>query len=281
MTMQFGKKFDRNSAVKEASTELSGLNIWGFQSGATVVRLLDDLEDWTEYWEHYDPTHKKYFPCTGDRSSCNGCVTGLNSSHKWLANAFVVSADTGSTGYVNLYKFPKSIITKVMRHADKRGTLLSNEYEIFKSGTGKDTEYDLERGAEGDFDFDKYLPQAVSHEDALMAAYEEYMAAFTNVSTPTEAPAERTRAPREPVAAAPAPAHLRAAVTDPPSEPQAPVAVAEVVEAGEEILDEDEILAMEFAELVELAKRAGLDVPESFVDAEETARWLIDTIGTD
>lgn len=268
--MQFGKKFDAASAEKESSTNVSGLTIWNFKAGSTIVRLTDDLEDWTEYWEHYDPTYKKYFPCTGERSTCQGCVLNLNSSHKWLANAFVVSADNGTAGYVNLYKFPKSIITKVMRHHDRRGSLLSDEYEIIKIGQGMDTEYDLERGDSPAFDYDTYAAQAVNHEAALQAAFEEYMAAFSG-DVPKAAPA-RAAAPVKEVPA------LKFDAGDPPSKPQAPVAVAEVTEADEN-LTEDDVLKMEFADLVALANRAGLDVPENFVEADQVSAWLIESLG--
>ena len=286
--MAFGKKFDRNSVDRETSTDVSGFRIAGFPSGSTVIRLLDELDDWTEYWEHYDQNIKKYFPCSGRNNGCVGCSQDLRSSRKWLANAYVVSSDkSASVGYVNLYKFPATIINKFVRHSDRRGSLLSDDYEVIRTGQALDTEYDLERGDDAKFDFDQYQPKRVDHEAALTSAYDEYMAEFSRVVP--EAPVEReiqvraastyqVRAPREPVAAAPAPVVRAAVAQDPPSEPQAPAAEAE--EDGE-VLSEDQIMNMEFADLVQLAQRAGLDVPEDFVEADQVGAWLIETLGTE
>lgn len=286
--MAFGQKFDKASAEK-SSDDVSTASIWGFPAGSTTIRLLDDLDDWTEYWEHYDQAVKRYFPCTGEQSTCKGCTNNMSSSHRWLANAFIVETDgKAKPGYVNLFKFPKSIMTKVIRHADRKGTLLTHDYEVIRSGSGMDTEYDLERGDESDFDFDKQEAFKLNHEETLQTVYDEYMTASANAnnatvvvnnstsvakpkaSSPITVKGEKSTPSAEQVAAAEA--------GDPPSEPQAPASTDEGNEEEDMILSEEQIRAMNYEEVTSLAKKAGMEVPEDLSTNVEVADWLISEI---
>lgn len=273
MALALGRKFDRDSAEKE-STTVSTASIWGFPAGSTTVRFLDELDDWTEYWEHYDANEKKFFPCNGDRNKCFGCVNGLNASHRWLANAYIVSTDApkAKAGYVNLYKVPKSLMSKFIRHYDRKGSVTINDYEVIRLGSGIDTEYDLERGDESDFDFDAHAPNVVNHEEALLIQYNEYYNPQASAEVDDEVP---------PPAKASKPAAAQAEkkdIGDPPSEPQQ---TESSDESDEEILTEEEIMKMNFEELEDLAKRAGLELPASLTEATELAEWIVKEVGED
>lgn len=300
--MAFGTKFDRDTAEKQ-SGDVSTSSIWGFQEGSTVIRLLDDLDDWTMYWEHYDANKKKFLPCTGDRQRCPGCTQDLNSSQRWLANAYVVDTDTKQKpGYVNLYKVPKSLMSKVMRHYDRIGTLQDHDFEVIRDGNGKDTEYDLERQDKADFDFAKYEGSMLDHEEALQAAWDDYVNADVEVTQEepsrlrakrdAERPTKRrVRSAEEVEREEDAPSTRRApakkgmtdleaaaAGEDPPTEPQQPESSDE---AAEEIITEESIRAMGWDQLFSLAERAGLHVPVTLSEADELSNWLIETLADD
>lgn len=286
--MAFGSKFDRESAEGGGEGSVSTASIWNFQAGSTIVRFLDDLEDWTEYWEHYDRGAGKngaFFPCTGDRASCPGCVNGMDSSHKWLVNAYVIDCDAekGGKGYTNLYKFPKSLMAKVMRHFDRIGTLKDHDFEIIRTGTGKDTEYDMERGEKTDFDFDTRAPHMLDHEETLQAVYDAYTgkrvaekvtsAAAPKASEPVTTVGSNAKMTEEQAKAAEA--------GDPPSEPSAAEAPAAQTEGDESEFTEDDLRKMEKDDLEALIKRAGLDKPDHLDSANDMVDWLIETLGED
>lgn len=291
----FGKKFDRADAENSGDSSTSTASIWNFQSGTTTVRFLEELDDWTPYWEHYDQGKKKFYPCPGRNNNCPGCAEDLRASKKYLVNALV----TGSTnskvkaGYVNLYKVPASLMEKVIRRHDRYATLLDRDYEVIRSGTGLDTSYDLENSDEGrsPVDMEKHQSSMTEHEEALQSAWK---AAYPTEDLPVD---------DEPVAAAPAVkkarpktaeqvedearakkqeesdfAKAKAGKTDPPSEPAVQSESAD--DTGETVLTEESIRAMSVEELINLYNLAGLETDNAKSgSAEDLAEYLIDTLG--
>lgn len=102
--------------------------------GALTVRFLTEPDEWITYFEHYDSV-RKFYPCTDD---CPGCTEGDRPSARYLANA----VDVSETRVIPLV-MPKSMAASVLKKYDKYATLLDRDYELSRTGTGLDTEYDV------------------------------------------------------------------------------------------------------------------------------------------
>lgn len=103
-----------------------------------TVRFLTEPDDenngWVNYFEHYDSV-RKFYPCS---SECPGCMEGDRPSQRYLANALDVAE-----GKVVPLVMPKSMAASILKKYEKYATLLDRDYELSRSGTGLDTEYDV------------------------------------------------------------------------------------------------------------------------------------------
>lgn len=102
--------------------------------GTLTVRFLTEPTEWVTYFEHYDQV-RKFYPCTDE---CPGCTEGERPSARYLANA----VDVAETRVIPLV-MPKSMAASILKKYDKYATLLDRDYELSRSGTGLDTEYDV------------------------------------------------------------------------------------------------------------------------------------------
>jgi len=102
--------------------------------GSLTVRFLTEPDEWIEYFEHYDSV-RKFYPCTDD---CPGCTEGDRPSARYLANV----VDISETRVIPLV-MPKSMAASVLKKYDKYATVLDRDYELSRTGTGLDTEYDV------------------------------------------------------------------------------------------------------------------------------------------
>lgn len=101
---------------------------------AVTVRFLTEPVEWVTYFEHYDDV-MKFYPCTDD---CPGCTEGDKPSARYLTNAL----DVEESKVVPLV-LAKTAAASVLKKYEKYGTLLDRDYEISRSGSGFDTEYDV------------------------------------------------------------------------------------------------------------------------------------------
>lgn len=101
--------------------------------GSLTVRFLTEPDEWVEYHEHYDDV-RKFYPCSDD---CPGCLEGESPSKRYLANALDVTE-----GKVVPLVLPKSLASSILKKYDKYATLMDRDYELDRSGTGFETEYD-------------------------------------------------------------------------------------------------------------------------------------------
>jgi hypothetical protein len=99
-------------------------------------RFLTEPDKWFKFFEHYDESREddRYFPCTED---CPGCDEGLSSSKRYLVNAL----DVEDNRVVPLV-LPASLASNLLKKYDKFGTMMDRNYDLSKSGSGFDTEYD-------------------------------------------------------------------------------------------------------------------------------------------
>lgn len=257
MAMTFGTKFDPNE-----SSEGGGEYIHNFKEGTTVVRFLEELEDWTAYWETYNPEGRNgkgaFFPSPGKDSPYNG----ERSSRRYLVNCLV-------NGNVTIYKVPASLIDRIARRADKFGTLTDRDYEITRSGKGLQTEYDIEVGDKAKLDLSAYQNQILSHEKMLQDAFMEAWGKLPGDEDEDQSPREEKPAKRE------VKSETKVAEgEDPPSEPQR----EQEGDAEETILSEAQIRDMSRSELIQLSKDAGLDADVDDMSRSELADYIIETL---
>lgn len=100
-----------------------------------TVRFLDEPEDWHGYYEHWMKPNNP-IPCATDE--CDGCESDdpeeQRKNFRYLANAYVVDDQK-----VWAVKLPKSLVEILMNfHAKYKGTLLDRDYDLSKSGSGKE-----------------------------------------------------------------------------------------------------------------------------------------------
>lgn len=99
-----------------------------------TVRFLTEPTEWITYFEHYDQV-RKFYPCTDE---CPGCTEGERPSARYLCNAL----DVSETRVIPLV-MPKSMAGSILKKYEKYATILDRDYELSRSGTGLDTEYDV------------------------------------------------------------------------------------------------------------------------------------------
>jgi hypothetical protein len=286
--MRFGTQYKNEDQT--VSADKDEVRIRGFRDGDNRVRFLEEINDWTGYWEHYDPSlaaRGAYFPCTGNRNTCPGCVSEnertRRASKRYLVNCL-------SNGYVNVYKIPVSLLDRMIRRSDADdGSIRARDYVIIKSGKGTDTEYDVEKEERSKVDFAQYTGQLIDHQQILQESYIHAIGSPPDDEDENMANQERP-APRPPVREEPArpvrtvraeerPAKVEAPVRRmtvpdvPPSEPQQEQVAAE----EETVLSEEEVRAMGAIELLRLYDQCGITPPDT-ASAPALAEFLIEKL---
>lgn len=104
------------------------------EDSSLTVRFMTEPDGWVMFFEHYDAV-RKFYPCVDD--GCPGCAEGDRPSQKYLANA----VDVDENAVIPLL-LAKTCASSVLKKYDKYGTLLDRDYEISRTGTGRDTEYE-------------------------------------------------------------------------------------------------------------------------------------------
>lgn len=97
-----------------------------------TVRFLDEPEDFFGYYEHW--VDDRPLPCSDD---CDGCNSDdpeeQRKMFRYLANAYVVDDQK-----VRAVKLPKTLVQQLVDYHTKfDGTLRDRDYDLSKSGSGK------------------------------------------------------------------------------------------------------------------------------------------------
>lgn len=163
---RFGKKLGSAKAVKD-SLKGGGMGPLTFipkEGSSLTVRFLEEPEEWVNYVEAYDPAIKRGYPYPDD-PAMPGYDDELRKSSRYVANAVDVERDK-----VVALQLPKTIVNKMINRYEKNGTVIDRDYELFRSGSGLDTEYDAQPEAPSKKRLSKYEPLDLL--DALEEAYE-------------------------------------------------------------------------------------------------------------
>lgn len=152
--MRFGKRAGKITNSPSGGTD------WprSIKPGETRVRFVEEIENWQEYWEHYDET-VKFFPCTGDKPTCPGCTSAsertARASKKYLAPVL-----DPNSGRVYGLKMGMDLANRLSLRNDRNGgTITNRDYTLIRSGQGLDTEYDVEQEEKVAIDLSAYEGQ--------------------------------------------------------------------------------------------------------------------------
>lgn len=156
------------------------------KDGDNVLRFLEEMDDWTKYYEHFDEEKRVSYPCPGRdfRDQCPGCIkkdradkiaqengtetTVWGASKKYLVNVL------DDSGYVNVWKIPASALDDLILFSDRFGTITDREYTItkYKNREGR-IKYSVDRGDPDKVDLSQYHAKMTSHEQALETSWIE------------------------------------------------------------------------------------------------------------
>jgi len=169
------------------------------RAGETRVRFLAEIPDWQEYWEHYDPT-VNFFPCTGDKKTCPGCTSSIERTAK-ATKRYLAPVLDPHTGRVWGLKMATDLANRLSLRADRNnGTVTNRDYTLIRTGSGLETEYDVEQEEkvaidlgvyEGSFDLQDMLASQFA------AAWPDFDIENPNGAKAQEQPEPRKRAPRK------------------------------------------------------------------------------------
>lgn len=277
--MQFGTKLKDVTASPSGG---SGKWIKTFREGETKVRFLQETDDWVVYWEHYNPAGTA-FPCTGDKQSCPGC-TSDNERMSKASRKTAVNVLVGE--YIDVYKLTTKLANRLVSRAERNdGTITDREYTIIRTGSGLDTEYDVEGGAAVSIDVAAYqlndIPQMLAtqfRENFPDEEADRFIAAAEAKQKAKGVHAGEVMAKITP-AAAPAPAAGGAVHADgnsygdkvPPSEP---AAQQNAGAQEEQEISIDQLKSMTPDQLRTLCASSGAEVPAELSTQAEIIGWM-------
>lgn len=241
------------------------------QDEEKLVRFLTEPDEWFRYYEHYDPV-LKFFPCTGD--DCVGCDSEVEktarASQRYLANVLVVDDNR-----VVPMKMAKDLANRVLNKFERYGTLLERDFILSRTGTGRDTAYDVDAEAPSEVDVESYdlLDLGQVLEDLLDYALGDDEDDEDEKPAPKKRAAKKSKPEPEPEEddeedeeedEEPAPKPKRRAKKKPEPEPEEPEEDEDDdLDDDEEdiVLEEEDLYEMSLTDLKDLASRAGLEVP--------------------
>jgi hypothetical protein len=248
-----GLTFGQRKADAPPVMESDGKYLRNFKDGDTVIRFIEEPDDWIVFREHYT-TDRRSFPCTEDRDSCPGCTSDVESvqraTRKYGTNLWLVKQDL-----VLPFRIPMSLAKRVFSRAERNeGVITNRDYVVMKSGKGMDTEYDIESDERYNVNLKDLLAKALDVQEILSSSYDEIW------GEAEDSPIVKAAAkPRERKVYIDDLDEEEEKKEDFPSDPEP--AAAE--DDGPVVIDEDALYEMGLVELKDLAKRANVKVPST------------------
>jgi hypothetical protein len=197
-------KFGRRVGEAGITNQSAATGDWpkSLRKGETRVRFLSEISDWNEYWEHFDDT-VKFFPCTGDKSTCPGCTSPVERTAK-ASKRYLAPVLDPKTGKVWGLKMGIDLANRMSLRSDRNnGTVVNRDYTLIRTGDGLDTEYDVEQEEIVAINLDVYR-ESIDMDELLMT---QFLAAWPdapemNGNRPSAPPVKATakaapRAPRQ------------------------------------------------------------------------------------
>lgn len=251
MAMTFG---DKKKNLPEESRD--GLYLRNFKKGETVIRFLEEVDEWTGFKEHYTPDRKS-FPCTEDVMTCPGCLSD-NEDVRRASRKYATNVQQVKEKRVVPYRIPASLMDRVQLRSDRNGgTVLTRDFVVMKTGTGFDTSYDVDQEDKYAVDTSTLLKEGMNIQEVLNAMYlaansDEAQAEARSEARAVEAQKERDANQEE----------------TPPSS-SSPSTTSD----DDEEFSEDDIRAMTRAELTTLFEKSKLPV-----DPDDSRSEMVDKL---
>lgn len=262
--------------TRKAEAPTTGDGVWlrNFQSGETQIRFIEEMDDWIHFKEHYN-VEKHWFPCTQD-GECPGCSSEIESVRK-KSTKYATNVYLPKTSEVRPYKIPVSLANRLETRAERNGgTIVSRDYVVIKTGSGLDTDYDVDQESKYDAPLSEYRKAAFDIETLLVERFEEVInpkqpddddpvekKADAKKDEPTESREERrARLAKEEEQA-------KGSTEEPPFDSASEQTVT---------LNEEAVRSMSLRELVKLADDAGIEIDED-MKKSEIADFLISKLG--
>lgn len=113
-----------------------------------TVRFLTEPDEWVGYLEVWEDSSGMYRPLLDGEDAPPG---RFGPSKRVLANVLDVEQ-----GQVVPLKLPSDLANRLVDRYEKRGTLTDRDYELMRSGEGRDTRYDMDPGESKRIKLDRY-----------------------------------------------------------------------------------------------------------------------------
>lgn len=255
-------KFGARRADAPARGSSSGKFIKYFQKGDKTLRFLEEMDDWTEFYDHYSQSLRRSYPCTGNRSTCPGCNSDDERERKASLRLLVNALDP-ETGYVDLWKVPISLEDPMERFVEKFGTITDRHYTVTQYKDSKGVSYGIDREEKDSTPVEDYADKMTDHQDALLEAYNE---AWGEDAADEESPVQEP-SPRKPKG------------SKDTEEDEPPFSKRAEEPEDEDVIDEEDLYDMDAQQLKDLFKSSGLTVPRTS-DPEVLRERLLEELGT-
>lgn len=240
------------------------------RDGDNQLRILQEVDEWTWFWEHYNPLSQASFPCPRDVSRdpvemCPGC-SSENDRMKRASHraAFNVLHSFNGVEYVDAYKVPVTVAQKLENRAERIGTITDRDYIIRRyKGAGDRYDFDVEGTTPAPVDLRKSEWKDI--EELLQTAWTDSWGEGPQARANQQATrdGETERAVTSKVRATIAPKEVQP--EEPPFEPP-----------EEREYQEDYLRGLPREELVLLVKNEmGAEVPGALGTSDEIVDWLI------
>ena len=265
--MRFGKS--ATEAAEEPSRGGSGNDFIKYlKDGDTTFRILEEPDDWTYYWEHFNPAGFS-FPCprevTDPVEDCPGCSSDIEKMSKVSRKvAFNVLQGYNGQDYVNVYKVPNTLADKLKNRFARQGTITDRDYTITRFKTSGDrVDHDVDGQLPSPIDLSKYEKKDI--EQMLADSYNEQ---WGNPAVARETASKAAESVREAavtqkvrgLSVAPAPRQ-----EEPPFE-----------QAPEKEVKEEDLRQMTFEEITLLVKsEVGDPIPADCDTTDKVVDWLM------
>lgn len=143
-------------AKRSERTESSGMYLRNFKKGDTKVRFLQEPNEWHDYFEHF--MDGKSFPCM-EIPECPGCAHP-NSNVSRRSRRYGTFLLLVENKRVLPFKIGARLSERLITRAERNGkTLKSRDYVIIRSGTGLETDYDVDQDERYEVDTDELWKQ--------------------------------------------------------------------------------------------------------------------------
>lgn len=162
--MPFGQEVGSLKRLKEG---LKGSGPIRFipKNGRIMVRFLEEPSKWVKYFEVFDTIRSQGWPVPEDESAPGYPDPDMRKSKRYLCNAVDIERDE-----VIALQLPTSLVNDLVIRYERYDTLTDRDYELFRTGSGLDTDYGLTPEPSSKRNMAKY--KAVDLEATLQQAYD-------------------------------------------------------------------------------------------------------------